>query len=187
MQKVIFIDRDGVINWDPIGDYIKKWDDFKFLDGALEALHMLSVAGFEMIIISNQAGIGDGKYLKEDFDEITQNMEDAVSRYGAKIAGGYYCLHGKNEGCACRKPEIGLFEQAAHDFEFVPEETYFIGDKISDIQAGKRFGLKTVMVMTGHGSLQKDKIDETSTPDHIADDLMGAVQHILAIKQENEA
>ncbi|MBN1493566.1 MAG: HAD family hydrolase [Candidatus Omnitrophica bacterium] len=178
-RKVIFIDRDGVINWDPIGDYIKKWDDFKFLDGVLEALYMLSAAGYEIIVISNQAGIGDGKYLKEDLDEITENMERVVRSYGAKITAGYYCLHGKDEGCTCRKPEIGLFEQAARDHSFIPQETYFIGDKISDIKAGKRFGLKTIMVMTGHGPLQKDSVDDSSRPDHIADDLMAAVHYIL--------
>ncbi|MFC1808704.1 D-glycero-alpha-D-manno-heptose-1,7-bisphosphate 7-phosphatase, partial [Candidatus Omnitrophota bacterium] len=176
-----------VINWDPIGDYIKKWEDFKFLDGVLEALRMLSVAGYEIIIISNQAGIGDGKYDKKDLDEITKNMEQAVRDHGAKIVGGYYCLHGKNEGCECRKPEIGLFEQAARDFSFVPGETFFIGDKVSDIEAGKRFGLKTVMVLTGHGALHKDKIDENSKPDYIEDDLISAVQLILGVQESKEA
>jgi D-glycero-D-manno-heptose 1,7-bisphosphate phosphatase len=179
MRKVIFIDRDGVINWDPIGDYITQWDDFKFFDGVLEALRMLSVAGFEIVIISNQAGIGDGRYRKEDLDEITENMLKVIKGYGAKVTGVYYCLHGKNEGCDCRKPQVGLFKQAARDIAFDPRKTYFIGDKVSDIEAGQRFQLRTVLVLTGHGAEQRTKLDDATRPDYVAHDLMEAVQYIL--------
>ncbi len=179
MKKVIFIDRDGVINWDPIGDYITKWADFKFLDGVLEALQLLSQAHFAIVIISNQAGIGDGRYRKEDLDEITENMLTTMRTHGIEVAGVYYCLHGKNEGCDCRKPQVGLFKQAARDLPFDPKETYFIGDKISDIEAGKRFHLKTILVLTGHGAAERKKLDEKMYPDHIATDLLSAVRFIL--------
>lgn len=180
MKKVIFIDRDGVINWDPIGDYIKKWEDFRFLDNVMAAMKKLTEAEYDIVIVSNQAGIGDGKYLKKDLDEITKNMMRAFKDNGANVVAGYYCLHGKKAGCSCRKPETGLFELAAKDFTFDKQTTYFIGDKLSDIEAGKRFGLKTVLVLTGHGTNEEKNITDALRPDYIMDDLMGAVSIVLA-------
>lgn len=179
MDKVIFIDRDGVINWDPIGDYIKKVEDFKYIDGVLESLRKLSVAGYRVVVISNQAGIGDGVYKKQDLDIITDTMVKTVAAYGGKIDGVYHCLHGKNEGCSCRKPETGLFVQAANDFSFDKQQTFFIGDKVSDIVAGKRFGLKTILVRTGHGSTEEKKLTDDTRPDTVVADLAEAVKIVL--------
>jgi len=179
MPKVIFIDRDGVINEDPIGDYIKDVDDFKFLDGVLEALRQLSEAGFEIVIISNQAGIGDGEYTQEDLDEITHFMLLSMKAYGVRIAGVYYCLHGKQEGCDCRKPKTGLFDEAEKEIPFSREGTFFIGDKITDVEAGRNFGLKTIYTLTGHGKLQKKDLDKKNPPDHITRDLTDAVKIVL--------
>ena len=178
MSHIIFIDRDGVINADPIGDYIKSWADFKFEEGALEALKKISDLRHEIIIISNQAGIGDGVYPESSLREIDSNMKALFKEKGIHLRATHYCLHGKQAGCKCRKPETGLFEQATEGLVFNKSETYFIGDKGSDMEAGKRFGLKTIFVLTGHGSLEKDRLTEAQKPDHIAKNLLDAVQYL---------
>ena len=183
MNKVIFIDRDGVINKDLWG-YVEKWEQFEFLPGVLESLKKLTQAGFSIIIISNQAGIADGLFSLEDLDEVNKNMLHEIEQHGARIAGTYYCPHSKTAECDCRKPKTGLFEQATHSLpEYEKEKTFYIGDKISDIKAGKNFGLKTIMVMTGYGEREKDLISDETQPDFMAADLPEAVQIVLKQKR----
>ena len=169
MEKIVFLDRDGVINVDLIGDYIKTWDEFRFEAGALEALRSLNDRGFKIVIISNQAGVGDGIFTEDALWEIHRRMVEELRENGITVSGTYYCLHGKDEGCKCRKPETGLFEQAVKDFKFDPRKTFFIGDKASDIEAGKRFGLRTIFVRTGHGKTNEALLKGDLIPDFIAD------------------
>jgi len=178
MDKVIFIDRDGVINKD-LWRYVEHWEEFEFLPGVLDSMRALTEAGYTIIIISNQAGIGDGKYTKEALDDINVNFARVVEENGGKIADMYYCLHGKKDGCTCRKPEIGLFLQASEKWDFDKSTTFFIGDKMSDVQAGHRFGLKTVLVKTGYGTKEGDSIPEEEKPDLVAEDLSHAVKVLL--------
>jgi D-glycero-D-manno-heptose 1,7-bisphosphate phosphatase len=177
-NRVIFIDRDGVINIDPIGDYIKSWKDFQFEPGALEALRLLTQREYHIIVISNQAGIGDGLYTEAALRDIHRNMVVEFEKNGISIRSAHYCMHGKEAGCKCRKPEIGLFEDAARGLPFVKEKTYFIGDKKTDMEAGKRFGIKTIFVRTGHGKTDEAKLTKTSKPDILADNLLQAVQNL---------
>ena len=174
MDKVVFIDRDGVINVDPIGDYIKSWEEFEFEKGAIEALRILTDAQYQIVIISNQAGIGDGIYPETALWDIHDHMLQEFSKVGIRIKAAYYCLHGKKQGCHCRKPEIGLFEQAAKNLRFEKSTTFFIGDKATDIEAGKRFGLKTIFVRTGHGLYDESKLTESLNPDHRLANLLEA-------------
>jgi len=179
-QKLIFIDRDGVINYDNLAGYITQWKYFKFIPNSLKALQELTESGYRIIIISNQAGIGDGIYPKKALNEITRKMLARMRRSRINIAGVYYCLHGKKAGCKCRKPKIGLFEQVARDFKFDRRQTYFIGDKVSDMQAGKRFKLKTAFVLTGHGRNDLKKLTKPLKPDLIAPSLYQVSKKILA-------
>lgn len=178
-KKVVFIDRDGVLNEDPIGDYVKTWQDFRFIPGAIEALKKLSRLGFELVIISNQAGIGDGVFSETALNEITKKMLAELDKNDIRIAGIYYCLHGKEANCDCRKPKPGLFEQAAHDISFLPSKTYFIGDKISDVEAGNRFGLKTLFVLTGHGTMDQPKLTAQDQPEGVFPSLKEAVDYVI--------
>ena len=166
MDKVIFLDRDGVINVDLLGDYIKHWDEFRFEEGALDALKKLTEAGYKIIVISNQAGIGDGIFAEDSLWQIHRRMLGELEKNGAQIYAAYYCLHGKESGCKCRKPETGLFEQAARTLKFDREKTFFVGDKATDIEAGIRFGLKTIFVRTGHGKNDENKLAGSVTPDY---------------------
>ena len=178
-EKFIFIDRDGVINEDPIGDYVKKWEEFRFISGALEALKQLTRAGFEIIVVSNQAGVGDGVYPESALNEITTNMVNECKRHGIRISRVYYCLHGKTAGCDCRKPKTGLLKKASQDFSFDTRNTYFIGDKAADIQAGNTFGLRTIFVLTGHGKTDKTHLDDTRRPEQILPSIVEATHYVL--------
>jgi len=183
MNKVIFIDRDGVINKD-LWKYVEVWDEFEFIPGVLNAMRDLTDAGYSIIIISNQAGIGDGKFTEEALNDINAEFVQAVADHGSNILDMFYCVHGKNEGCVCRKPEIGLFEQASEKWHFEKSETYFIGDKLTDIEAGKSFGLKTILVRTGYGTRDEKNISDNTCPDLICNDLKEAVETILRNSKE---
>jgi D-glycero-D-manno-heptose 1,7-bisphosphate phosphatase len=178
-KQVVFIDRDGVINKDKIGGYITNWTEFQFIDGVLSALKQLSDAGFDIVIISNQAGVGDGVYSEQQLNQVTQKMMEKITATGVKIQGIYYCLHGKKEGCACRKPKPGLFQQAARDIPFVPNESFFIGDKVTDVEAGNSFGLRNIFVLTGHGKTDQANLDPSKKPETIVPSLTEAVEHVL--------
>ena len=175
MQRIVFIDRDDVINIDPIGDYVKKWEDFRFEEGALDALKAITDKGPEIILVSNQAGIGDGVYAEKELWNIHGRMIKKMTEEGIRIRGTYYCLHGKKEGCPCRKPETGLFKKAVKNIQFDPQKTYFVGDKATDVEAGKRFGIKTIFVRTGHGKADEPKLKGSLKPDYIVNTLSDAV------------
>ena len=177
-NHLIFIDRDGVINVDPIGDYIKSWKDFQFEAGAIEALQYLMSKDYQIIIISNQAGIGDGVYTEADLKDIHRHMMEEFEKNGIQIRSAHYCRHGKEAGCKCRKPETGLFEDAVRGVPFVKEKTFFIGDKNTDMEAGKRFGIKTAFVMTGHGKFDEPKLTPKLKPDILAANLLEAVKKL---------
>jgi len=165
-KKVIFLDRDGVINKKPSkADYIKNWDEFEFLPGAMEALKLLTQNGYEIYIISNQAGIARGMMTKDDLKEIHEKMKKELENHGAKISGIYYCPHGWDEGCECRKPKPGMFFQAAREHHIDLTKTIFIGDDERDLQAGNAAGCKTILVTHNKSFLEivKDlvKFDKT--------------------------
>jgi len=178
-EKVVFIDRDGVINEDPIGDYVKRWEDFRFIPGTVQALKRLVKAGFQIVIVSNQAGIGDGEYTEAALKEITNKMLSELQKSNISIRGIYYCLHGKSANCECRKPKTGLFQQAARDIRFDPSETYFIGDKLSDVQAGKSFGFRNLFVLTGHGKIDQAKLTKVDAPEKILPSIKEAADYVL--------
>ncbi len=171
MQKLLFIDRDGVINVDLIGDYIKSPREFRFEEGVLTTLKALSDRGYQLIIISNQAGVGDGVFTEAALQEVHQHMLAQFKRHGIKIHATHYCLHGKEDGCSCRKPEIGLFQKAVEGLKYDPKATYFIGDKATDMEAGRRFGILTLFVRTGHGPQDEAKLKGKLKPDFIVDRL----------------
>jgi len=183
-SKVIFLDRDGVINWDPIGDYIKSPEDFRFISGVGEALRKLSDNDYKIVVISNQAGVGDGIFTQEALDRVTEKFQAEVGKVGASLEAIFYCTHGKKAGCSCRKPELGLFEQAEKECGPIDRpRTFYVGDKAVDMQAGRRFGLKTIFVLTGHGQNELSKIKAKSKEEFYADrifsDLSEAVDFII--------
>lgn len=182
--KVIFLDRDGVINQYP-GDseYVKSWEEFRFLPKVKSALNKLNDNGFKIFIISNQAGVSKGIILKENLDLITKNMLKELKKYNIKIKGVYYCPHRSEDNCSCRKPKTGLVDIAIAelkdegiDISFA--ESYFIGDTIRDIETGKNAGLKTILVFSGKEK-PENKNNWQILPDFTCCDLSEAVDIIL--------
>lgn len=184
-MKAVFIDRDGVINKDPGGwterGYVTDWKDFKFLPGALEALKILKQNGIKVIVISNQAGVNKGYYSEDILAEINNKMLQAVEKTGGAIEEAFYCVHMDEEDCACRKPKSGMLEAAAKKYRIDPETTYFIGDGAVDVVAGKRFGCKTVLVLSGKTS-REDIKNWDDKPDYVFEDLLKAVSWIVGVK-----
>jgi len=178
-MKVIFLDRDGVINRDPGGgDYIKSWKEFEFLPGSIEAIKKLNKHHYEIFIISNQAGVGRGLFSQEALDDITKNMLKEIERKGARITSVTYCTHRKEQGCDCRKPGTGMIKKVTKGLEIDFKNTYFVGDSKLDVGAGKNMGCKTILLLTG----KEDPADVKNwkeAPDFIKRDLEEAVEWVL--------
>jgi D-glycero-D-manno-heptose 1,7-bisphosphate phosphatase len=153
--KAVFLDRDGVLNEKmPEGRYVTRWDEFQVLPGVPEAIGLLNGAGIPVIVVSNQRGIALGLYSEEDVREIHANFQGLLETQNAHIDGFYFCPH-DNDGCNCRKPLPGMFEQAVADFPSITAAgSVMIGDSITDIDFGRRLGMTTVF-LTGNAEHQK--------------------------------
>lgn len=179
-SKVVFIDRDGVINED-LFDYVKSWESFRFYEGVVDGLKRLMAADYKMILISNQAGVGDGQFPEKTHWDIHKRMVEVFENEGVRLRAAYYCLHGKKEGCECRKPKTGLFQQATKNgLVFDKSKTYFMGDKVTDIEAGKNFGLRTILILTGYGRQHEAACRGKLQPDAVVNNFKEAVDHILS-------
>ena len=145
-SRVVFLDRDGVIN-EPAAahDYIKKWDEFHFINGTPEAIHDLNMAGLKVIHVTNQRGIARNLMTMEDLEDIHCHMKEKLKEDDAFIDDIFVCPH--EEGtCNCRKPKTGLFLQAEHKYNVDKMHSYMVGDSETDIQAGKNYGVRTVSI-----------------------------------------
>ena len=168
MEKVVFLDRDGVINAKAAPhEYITTWDRFRFLPRVPQAIRLLGEAGYKTVIVSNQRGVARGLMTMEQVDALHDRMCAELARQGAQIDAIYVCPHGEGE-CRCRKPEIGLFLQAEKKFTVDKARSWMIGDSASDILAGERYGVRTILVDSG------EKIGDVQ-----CDDLPDAVEYIL--------
>ncbi len=181
-MKPIFLDRDGVINKDPGGwtkhSYVTNWQEFNFIPGSKEAIRDLTDSGYEIMILSNQAGINRGFFTKDDLNDINARMLKEINATGGRIRSTHYCPHKSDERCGCRKPQIGLFNQAAKDLKIDFAKTFFIGDGSTDIEAGKGIGCKTILLLSGKSKLEDVK-KWAVKPDYIKKDLRDAVDWIL--------
>lgn len=146
MNKAIFLDRDGVINVDK--SYVHKIEDFEFCDGVFDALKHFQNLGFLLIVVTNQSGIGRGYYSEEDFQKLTSWMVREFQNQGIAISQVYHCPHVPSENCTCRKPKAGMFEKAFKDFDIDTKNSWMIGDKPSDIQAGKNAGIPNTVFIS---------------------------------------
>jgi histidinol-phosphate phosphatase family protein len=143
----IILDRDGVLNKKPPkAEYVKTWDEFEWLPGARKALALLKKADYKIIVVTNQAGIERGFMTEEDLKEINDSMKREAGISGGDIDAVYYCPHGWDSNCDCRKPKPGMLFQAQRDFHLDLTRTYFIGDDTRDEQAGIAAGCKTILI-----------------------------------------
>ncbi|HVZ12543.1 MAG TPA: HAD family hydrolase [Patescibacteria group bacterium] len=155
MKKIIFLDRDGIINKKPAkADYVKSWGEFQLLPHALEALKYLEKNGFQIFIITNQAGIARGLMSEKDLENIHKHMQEIFKKNNIHVTKIYYCPHGWDEGCDCRKPKPGMLFQAAKEYDFDLKQAIFIGDDARDKEAGETAGCR-VILMKPDGDLLK--------------------------------
>lgn len=178
-KKIIFLDRDGVINKNPVYlDYIKKPSEFRFLPNARKAIKLLTKAGFDVVIVSNQTGVGKGLFTRKDLRDINNKMIKGVERSGGKIKKAYYCTHHPDSGCCCRKPKTGMFKKAVGKTRINHKASFYIGDTERDTKAGRRFKLKTIAVLTGYNDRRDIRKWEVK-PHFIAKDLLEAVKRVV--------
>ena len=167
MKKAIFLDRDGTINVEK--DYIYKSEDLVFEEGTIDALKTFKNLGYILIVVSNQSGIARGYFTEEDLNIFNNNMNEILKKNGVEITEFYCCPHHPDgigeykKVCECRKPNNKMIEDAIKKYNIDKKKSYMIGDKISDIGAGIKSNLKTVLVKTGYGLKDMEKINKNET------------------------
>lgn len=149
-MKLVILDRDGVINEDS-DDYIKSPDEWIPIEGSLEAIARLTQAGYTVVVATNQSGVARGLFSETMLTMIHEKMQHLVSSFGGKIDHVFYCPHGPNNSCVCRKPLPGLFNQIASYYHTTLIGVPAIGDSFRDIQAAMAVNAKPILVLTGKG------------------------------------
>lgn len=179
-MKVVFLDRDGVINQDS-PDYIKSWSEFHFIPKSLDALAALTRHGFSIVLITNQSIIGRGMATRRTLDEIHDNMTRAVAAHGGKIHAIFFCPHTPDDNCSCRKPRPGLILQAQKEFSVNLSDCAMIGDSEKDIQTARNAGCGlAILVRTGNGNQALQTLEQkASQPDYVATDLLDAATWLI--------
>lgn len=181
LDNVIFLDRDGVINYDS-PDFIKSWDEFEFIPGSLDALVELSRAGFRLILITNQSIIGRGMVPLTVLEDMHRRMRQAVEAAGGTVFDIFFCPHRPDAFCDCRKPEPGMIFQAKERHGIDLMHTLMIGDNAKDVECGLNAGCgATALVRTGCGAKAQVELGEKGiAPTAVVADLNQAAQMILA-------
>ena len=177
LQRAVFLDRDGTLNADPDG-YIARPEDFTLLPGVGEAVQRLNQAGYRTVVVTNQSGIARGLCTPEGLQRIHDKMEGLLAQAGAHLDRILYCPHHPDftGPCACRKPEIGMILEGRRALNLDLAQSWIIGDTSTDILAGQRAGLRTILLETGHGGRDgKHNVQ----PDFVVPDLPSAVALIL--------
>ncbi len=150
MSRFVLLDRDGVIN-DDSDEYIKSPEQWRPLPGSLEAIALLNRHGFQVAVITNQSGVARGFLDEATLAQIHAKMRREAQAHGGRITAVYYCPHGPDSACPCRKPKPGLLKQFAADWQANLAETVMVGDAFRDVQAAWAAGAQAVLVKTGKG------------------------------------
>ncbi len=181
LKKVVFLDRDGVINQDS-ANYIRCWDEFVFLPRSLKALKFLTLRGYTLIVITNQSIINRGWIRSELLENTHRRMKQAVKSSGGRIFDIFFCPHTPDENCDCRKPKPGLILKACLKHDIDVSDAVMVGDSAKDILCGIAAGCgKTILVETGNGqAAQKALTQQHIFPDIVVSDLLEAAQWIAA-------
>ena len=159
-RKVAFLDRDGIINeLAPASGYVRSWHEFRFKDGALDMLAALREAGYRLAVVTNQQGVGKGLVDAEALRRMHERMCAEARRRGAGIDAVFVCPHLASAGCGCRKPKPGLIHRALHTLGYPVdlERSWMLGDAPSDVQAGRRAGLRTLLVGASPDQIRQAK------------------------------
>lgn len=176
-MKLIILDRDGVINQDSDA-FIKSPEEWIPIPGSLEAITRLNRAGYTVVVATNQSGVGRGYYDLDTLAAIHEKMNTLLAEAGGRIEGIFFCPHGPDDGCDCRKPRPGLMHQIRERFETDLQGVPAIGDSLRDLQAAAAVGARPILVLTGKGEKTRQQLAGGS-PVPVYDDLAQAVDELL--------
>lgn len=181
-QKIVILDRDGVINFDS-DQFIKSPDEFKPIPESLESIAKLNQHGIKVVIATNQSGIGRGLFDMDMLNLIHQKLNSLLSALGGRIEAIFFCPHTDNDDCSCRKPKSGMFIEIAETFDIQLSGIFAVGDSLRDLQAAVRVGCQPILVLTGKGknTLKDHKSNKNILPENtkIFDNLTQASDYII--------
>jgi D-glycero-D-manno-heptose 1,7-bisphosphate phosphatase len=179
LKPALLLDRDGVINEEV--EYLHDPKDLVMIAGVGEAIAAVNRLGVPVIVITNQAGIGRGMYDVAAYRRVGQAIAAELASAGARVDGWYFCPHRPDAGCDCRKPRPGMLLAAARDLSIDLGASVLVGDKSSDLEAGRAASCRTVLVRSGYGRDEERRLiaeGRASLVDHVADSLLPALPWI---------
>lgn len=175
----LILDRDGVINEDS-DEYIKSPDEWIPIKGSLKAIARANRAGYRVIVVTNQSGLARGLFDIDDLNAIHRKMHDNLTRLGGTIEAVFFCPHGPDEHCSCRKPKSEMLEQIRDRLIISLENVWAVGDSYRDLEAARAVGAVPVLVRTGKGEKTlSDEENDLSDVD-IYEDLADCIDHMLS-------
>lgn len=193
LRPAVFLDRDGTIN-EQMG-YINHLDRFILLPGVGRAIARLNLAGWQVVVVSNQSGVARGYFPEDLLYQVDRKMIHLLAENGARLDGIYYCPHHPRaevpawrQDCDCRKPRPGLFWRAARDLGLDLARSFAVGDRHTDLKAARTVGAKAILVLTGYGRGEVEYVlpHQDVQPDIVASDLNQAVDWILDQNRHDE-
>lgn len=156
-MKLLILDRDGVINQDS-PEFIKTPDEWIPIKGSLQAIARLSQAGYNVVVMTNQSGIGRNLLSADMLGQIHVRMIDYIQQHGGKIQSVLFCPHLPDDGCECRKPKTGMYQELACRLGISFKNVYSVGDSLRDLQAAKTAGANPILVKTGNGKKTQQQL-----------------------------
>jgi D-glycero-D-manno-heptose 1,7-bisphosphate phosphatase len=178
-RGAVFLDRDGTIVVER--GYLSEADGIELLPGAADALRQLQAAGWALLVVSNQSGVGRGLFPLARAHEMMARLRVVLRGRGVELDGIYFCPHRPEDGCDCRKPGTRLLERAAADHRLSLRHSVMVGDKLLDAETGRNVGGRGVLVRTGYGREEEARLNAGgAAPDHVCDGLAEAAEWILA-------
>ena len=176
-QKTAFIDRDGTINVNV--EYLDNPNDLHIYPDVAKGIKRLQDHEFKIIVISNQSGIARGYFSEETLQQIHERIQEELAKEQASIDDFFYCPHHPDDGCDCRKPKTGLFEQAIKKYNIDVSQSFVIGDRMLDVEAGYNLGLITILIPENVEFVKEERRLTKIEPNYICDDFYSAVEWIV--------
>jgi D,D-heptose 1,7-bisphosphate phosphatase len=181
-RHAAFLDRDGSLVVER--NYLSHPGGLELLPHVPEALRLLASTGHALVVASNQAGVGRGYYPLAAAHATMAELRRVLRQEGVELDAIYFCPHAPDAGCDCRKPATGMLRAAAANLHLARRESVSIGDKASDLGAGRAARTRTVLVRTGYGHEEAGRLAPDAAPDHVADDLLQAARWVVASPSE---
>jgi D-glycero-D-manno-heptose 1,7-bisphosphate phosphatase len=178
----LFLDRDGVVIVER--DYLCDPDQVELLPGAAETMAQAGSAGYRLVGVSNQSGLGRGRFTADDLARVMTRLDQLLAQSGTGFDGFYFCPHAPEDGCTCRKPRGGLLDEVARSCCWDPRTSWMVGDKASDVAFGRHHRMGAVLVETGYGQAQRGEVKRLWSVDPrvlVAADLPAAWAAIQAL------